>query len=131
MLCFPTLLWCQDNAYPVHQIAVNDLDQWSDLAALGASLEGRSRVLLGEFSHGSGEVNLLKNRLIRYLHEEHGFEVLLFESGVGELIAFDLLRHRLSARSMLGGLIGPWHTREYVDYTLRDGSFMGRFFEKY
>ena len=39
---------------------------------------------LGESGHGVREFNLAKVRLIRFLHEEMGFDVLAFESGLFE-----------------------------------------------
>lgn len=54
----------------------------SDLAPL-VSLIGASRVVqLGEESHGDGSVFLAKARLVRFLHERMGFDVLAWEAGL-------------------------------------------------
>ncbi|MCE7993248.1 MAG: erythromycin esterase family protein [Roseivirga sp.] len=53
-----------------------------DLDFLKSELEGVSIVMLGEQSHGDGASFLAKTRLIKYLHEELNFDVLVFESGL-------------------------------------------------
>jgi erythromycin esterase len=46
---------------------------------------GESKVvLLGEQSHGEGAVFEAKTRLIKFLHQEMGYEILAFESGMFE-----------------------------------------------
>ena len=62
----------------------------SDLKAFAAAIGDARVVALGEQTHGGREEFLLKTRLLKYLHEKMGFEVLLLESGfyeVGRLAA--------------------------------------------
>src|ERR1041385_1753084 len=57
-------------------------DDFADLQFLRAAI-GDSRVVqLGEQSHGDGAVFLAKDRLIKFLHREMGFDVLVWESGM-------------------------------------------------
>lgn len=57
----------------------------SDLAFLKILLKDKRVVLLGESSHGIGDYYTLKSRIIQYLHQECGFEVLAIESGIADI----------------------------------------------
>jgi erythromycin esterase len=57
-------------------------DDFSDLSFLKEKLQGRRVVLLGEGTHLDGSTLDAKNRMIRFLHEEMGYNVLLIESGM-------------------------------------------------
>ena len=48
-------------------------------------IEGKSIVAIGESSHGIGEFYSLKSQLVKFLHKELGYEVLLIEGGFGDL----------------------------------------------
>lgn len=91
--------------------------QWTnpDWSALAAQIGDRRIVLLGEFNHGSKEIFQLRNDLIRYLHENKGFDVVLLESGLGEVARADLDRQSFSPGQMANSLIGPWRTAEFRD----------------
>ncbi|HEX6158607.1 MAG TPA: erythromycin esterase family protein [Thermoanaerobaculia bacterium] len=77
----PRVAWLAANAVPIRSLDVGD-DDFSDLEPLRATLKGVRVVMLGEQTHGDGTTFLAKNRLIRFLHEELGFDVLAFESGL-------------------------------------------------
>jgi len=68
---------------PVRSIDPMDED-FSDFAKLKEALERDSVqiVMLGEQTHGDGTTFLAKTRLIKFLHQQMGFDVLAFESGL-------------------------------------------------
>ena len=70
--------------YPVRSADPMDED-FSDLAVLDATVADAQIVMLGEQSHGDGTTFLAKTRVLKYLHERHGFDVLAFESGIYDL----------------------------------------------
>jgi len=65
----------------VRSIEPSDTD-FSDLGGLRAAIGGARIVLLGEQTHGEGSTFSAKIRLIKFLHEKMGFDVLAFESGL-------------------------------------------------
>jgi erythromycin esterase len=66
-------------------VAVRSIDpadtDFRDLAGLRAAVGDARIVLLGEQTHGEGTTFQAKIRLIEFLHEKMGFDVLAFESG--------------------------------------------------
>lgn len=64
--------------------AINTVDpanrEYADLDAIGAAIGDAQVVFLGEQDHGDAPTYLAKTRLIKYLHERKGFNVLAFES---------------------------------------------------
>lgn len=58
-----------------------DLEDFSDLKLLAQAIGNARVVALGEQTHGGREEYLLKARLLKFLHQEMGFDVLLLESG--------------------------------------------------
>lgn len=71
----------RQHAVPIRTIDPDD-DDFADLMPLKAAIGGARVVALGEQSHGDGATFLAKDRLIRFLHREMGFDVLAWESGL-------------------------------------------------
>ena len=74
----------KDALIPVRTIDPKDED-FSDLMPLIEKIGKVRVVLLGEQSHGDGSCFQGKSRLIRFLHQKMGFDVLAFESGMFDM----------------------------------------------
>ena len=71
--------YVKQNTIPISTIEPDSTD-YIDLEKIGNAI-GESRiVMLGEQDHGDAPAFLAKTRLIKYLHEKKGFNVLAFES---------------------------------------------------
>jgi len=78
--------WLREHAMPVRSTEAEDED-FSDLEPL-QNILGKARVvMLGEQTHGDGSTFKAKIRLIKFLHERLGYDVLAFEGslyGIGK-----------------------------------------------
>ena len=61
-------------------IASLNSDNLNNLLPIRKAVGNARVVMLGEQSHGDGTTFLIKTKLIKYLHEQMGFNVLAFES---------------------------------------------------
>lgn len=67
------------NASAITSIEPENID-YADLDIIGNAIGDARIVMLGEQDHGDAPTFLAKTRLIKYLHEKKGFNVLAFES---------------------------------------------------
>ncbi|WP_334074980.1 MULTISPECIES: erythromycin esterase family protein [Paenibacillus] len=105
--------WLQQNAHKLNSLESED---YSDLAFLKPLLKDKTVVSLGENYHRVAEYSSVKTRLIKFLHEEMGFDVIAFESGMGDAAAVFETRDYLTPEEMMGGSIhGAWHSRETLE----------------
>jgi erythromycin esterase len=105
--------WIKTNAYSLEPTKNSRKDQ---LKFLKKVLKGKRIVQLGETTHGSNEMSATKVELIKYLHEELGYDVLAFESGFAETNgAFRQLHDLSSSELMKRSIFGVWYTQEVAD----------------
>ena len=96
------------NAASISSIEPDSTD-YADLEIIGNAIGDSKIVMLGEQDHGDAPTFLAKTRLIKYLHEKLGFNVLAFESDFfGLNFGFDRLdKNKLNIDSFLQKNIFP------------------------
>jgi erythromycin esterase len=107
-------LFGQKNQQVIGGAEINSItsDDFSDLRWMDSLVQGKRLVFLGESQHGVNDFNLIKFRLIRYLHQHHGFDVVAFESGAGPCGITNLMKDSLSGMRMLvHSLLGIWRVK--------------------
>lgn len=109
--------WLELNARSLSSL---DSEDFSDLQFLKAVIGDARLVQLGESGHGVAEFDRVKVRLIKFLHQEMGFDVIAFESSIYECFQADRGADTLSAEKLMTTCIYPvWHTREVVPPWIR------------
>lgn len=111
--------WVKEHVKPIAggvEIFDKDLsaaDRFKDLQFLKPLLQHKRMVSLGEASHGAAEYNSVKVRLVQFLHEQLGYDVLAFESNLGEATAaFVQARNHTPAEMMKNSIFGVWQVEE-------------------
>lgn len=70
--------WLRSRAHPVKVAG----DDFADLKPIADAIGDTRVVMLGELTHGDGTGFLAKVRLVQFLHQQKGFDVLVWESGL-------------------------------------------------
>lgn len=93
-----------------------DDTEFSDLQFLRETLKDVEIVALGEANHGDGTTYESKVRLVKFLHEELGFDVLAFESGLYDCNkAWQLIEQGENADTAASkSVFGIWSMSEQV-----------------
>ncbi|WP_098742306.1 erythromycin esterase family protein [Paenibacillus sp. EZ-K15] len=111
--------WAKDHVYRLDTIQPADTaggpNQYKDLAMLKPLLQDKRFVFLGESSHGVAEFNLAKTRLIQFLHQEMGYNVLAFESGLSNTsLAYGKAGQQSPESTMKDSIFGVWWSKEVL-----------------
>jgi erythromycin esterase len=119
--------WLERNALVVRTVDPKDTN-FADLERLKRIVGDARIVMLGEISHGDGTTMLAKSRLVRYLHERMGFDVLAFETPLYDMWkAWSQIREGRDVTSALQGALVPVWSRspqvaELLAYATREAS---------
>ncbi|MFP5470138.1 MAG: erythromycin esterase family protein [Bacteroidia bacterium] len=87
-VCFPQFESILEHTFSVKSISPDD-DDFSDLEILKERIGNASVVMLGEQTHGDGATFEAKTRLVKFLHQEMGFDILAFEGEMYGLMKTD------------------------------------------
>ncbi|MEK4059439.1 MULTISPECIES: erythromycin esterase family protein [unclassified Paenibacillus] len=99
-----------------HEIKSLTSGDYSDLSFLKPLLKDKTVVSLGENFHRVGEYASMKTRLVKYLHEELGFEVIAFESGLAEASVVNDVADELTAAEMMdNSIFDVWKSAETLE----------------
>lgn len=102
--------WMKANARPIRSLGATN---FADLRFFAPLLANKRIVQLGESGHGVAEFNMAKVRLVKYLHEELGYDVMAFESSTYECERAHKNVASLTALELMRACIfGVWHADE-------------------
>lgn len=98
---------------PIASLTSSSFD---DLQFLKPLLKERRIVALGESAHGVAEFSKVKTRLIKFLHEQMGYDVIAFETPMqGCEQANSKVGKEAAASTMRTCLFPVWHTSDNVE----------------
>ncbi|TVX88334.1 erythromycin esterase family protein [Paenibacillus agilis] len=112
--------YANDHAYALKSIQpekrVNGsipASNFEDLDMLIPLLADKRIVYLGESTHGAAEFNSAKTRLIQYLHQQLGYNMVAFESGLPDAaIAQGKMKSKSAEDTMKRSIFKVWWTEE-------------------
>ncbi|MDV2685611.1 erythromycin esterase family protein [Alkalihalophilus lindianensis] len=92
-----------------------EIDTSYDFSCMDRYVENRKIVLIGESSHGIAEYYTTKINMIKYLHEKHGFNVVVLESGLLEGVLCKRLLDQMSPKEQIQhSLLDIFHNEEMI-----------------
>jgi len=88
--CYVKGIWKDNIINYVRPIKSIESDNFSDISFLDTLLKDKQYVFIGESSHEVVEFYKMKTRLIKYLHEVLGFNVIAYEYDMGMASYFNI-----------------------------------------
>ena len=108
------IAWIRENHHAIRLPAVTPReDDFADLQFLKVVIGDRRIVQIGESHHSVAEYGAVKTRLIKFLHQEMGFDVLAFESSIYECFAADL-RQLPPTEALFATIFSVWAFEEVL-----------------
>jgi erythromycin esterase len=108
--------WKNDVRARAHPIRSLFSEDFSDLQFLKPLLAGKRVVQLGESAHGTAEFSWLKVRLVKFLHQQMGFDVIAMESSLSGCDLADAHLVETSAEASMKDCLFPaWHSEEMAE----------------
>jgi erythromycin esterase len=102
------IVWLRGNHHAIRQAAPSARpDDFADLQFLKTVIGDRRIVQLGESHHSVAEYGAIKTRLIKFLHQQMGFDVLAFESSIYECYAVDF-RQMTASDALFASIFRVW-----------------------
>lgn len=77
------IIWLKSIIHPLKTFDPT-IEDSGDLDILGQIIGDKKIVALGEVTHGSSEIFKMKHRIIKYLNEQHNFDVFSMEANMPE-----------------------------------------------
>ena len=100
--------WLQRSAIRLNSVDPAHTD-YADLEPFRPELAGVRVVLLGEIMHGDGSSFTAKTRLVQWLHQHLGFDVLAFESGFYDChVAWQSMQTKPALEAFKEGVFAIW-----------------------
>lgn len=114
--------WVQEAAVPLAPASPDDpetpLADTAGLEAVDALVADATVVGLGESAHGLGDQFTLRQRLARYLVENHGYRTIAFEEDYGSGVAIDryLTEGVGDANDLVGSMVAAWRSEQMLSF---------------
>lgn len=74
----------QNSFIKIDNLAIKDLNNFEAYSEIDSLLKDKKYIFLGESAHSAEEYIIAKHKMIKYLHEKHGFNKVVFESGLSD-----------------------------------------------
>jgi erythromycin esterase len=97
----------QEQAISIHTVSPDSTD-YADLIPLGQAIGNSRIVMLGEQDHGDAPTMAAKSRMVSFLHEHLGFDVLIFESDFFALQGSETLSDKALATRLQENIYNMW-----------------------